>query len=279
MRASAAGFRRRDGRRAMMAGPARCILSMIVLGLSLAWGCPARAQTGKPPSVRYLAIKDVNLRAKPTTKSAKTGSLKKGQKTVEALGITKDGWLNVKQGEGGNSFVYVSYLVPLIDGLLKSDLKGKVSTAEGVSCAYVIHFTGKSAVPDEVFDTADYDVSWRCRHQGKDISFGAFMFITEAPYAMSRNRVYQISLDVREVGDGIEGTFSTIVLYDAKKKRVVLDSVSLAEFARPSPAKERPAASVSEALASAAELAIGAWNADVWAALAAEHGIEGKGGR
>ena len=278
MRASAVGFRRRDGRRAMTAGPVRCILSMIVLGLSLAWGCPARAQTGKPPSVRYLAINDVNLRAKPTTNSAKTGNLKKGQ-TVEALGITKDGWLNVKQGEGGNSFVYIAYLVPLIDGSLKSDLKGKVSTAEGVSCAYAIHFTGKSAVPDEVFDTADYDVSWRCRHQGKDISFGAFMFITEAPYAMSSDRIYQISLDMRDVGDGVEGTFSTIVLYDAKKKRVVLDSVSLAEFARPSPAKERPAASVPEALTGAAELAIGAWNAAVWAAIVAEQEIEGKGAR
>ena len=262
----------------MTAGLTRRILPMILLGLSLTWGWPAPAQTGKPPSVRYLAIKNVNLRAKPTTKSAKTGQLKKGQ-TVEALGLTKDGWLNVKEGEGGNNFVYISYLVPLIDGSLKSDLEGKVSRAEGASCAYAIHFTGKSAVPDEVFDTADYEVSWRCRHQGKDISFRAFMFITEAPYAMSRNRVYQISLDVREVGGGVEGAFSTIVLYNTQKKRVVLDSVSLAEFARPSPAKERPAASVSEALTGAAELAFGAWNAGVWTALAAGQGIEGKGGR
>ena len=276
MRARAAGFkRRRDGRPAMTAG---CILSMIVLGLSFTWGCPAGAQTGKPPSVRYLAIKDVNLRAEPTTKSAKKGKLKKGQ-TVEALGLTKGGWLNVKQGEGGNSFVYISYLVPLIDGSLKSDLKGKVFAAEGASCAYAINFAGKSAVPDEFFNTADYDISWRCRHQGKDIPFDAFMFITEAPYALSRDRIYQISLDVREVGDGVEGAFSTIVLYNTEKKRVVLDSVSLAKFARPSPAKERPAASVSEALTGAAELAFGAWNSAVLAAIADEQGIEGKGGR
>jgi hypothetical protein len=278
MPASAADCRRRDYCGAMMAGPARCILSMIVLGLSLAWGCPVRAQMGKPPSVRYLVINDVNLRAKPTTNSAKAGGLKKGQ-TVEVLAITKDGWLNVKQGEGGNSFVYIAYLVPLIDGSLKSVLKGKVSGVEGVSCAYAIHFTGKSGVADENFSTADYDVSWRCRYQGKDISFGAFMFITEAPYAMSRDRIYQISLDVREVGDGVEGALSTIVLYDSEKKSVILDSVSLAKFARPSPAKERPAASISAALTGAVELAMGAWNADVWAALAAEHGIEEKGGR
>ena len=254
----------------MTAGLTRRILPMILLGLSLTWGWPAPAQTGKPPSVRYLAIKDVNLRAKPTTKSAKMGQLKKGQ-TVEALGLTKDGWLNVKEGEGGNNFVYVSYLVPLIDGSLKSDLEGKVSTAEGASCTYIIHFTGKSAVPDEIFDTADYEVSWRCRRQGKDILFRAFMFITEAPYALSAKSIYQISLDVREVGDGVEGTFSTIVLYDAKKKRVVLDSVSLAEFAVPSPVKRKPAASVPEALTGAAELAFGAWNARVWAAIAAGH--------
>ena len=278
MPASAADFRRRHSCGAMTAGPARCTLSMIVLGLSLAWGCPAQAQMGKPPNVRYLVINDVNLRAKPSTNSARAGGLKKGQ-TVEALGITKDGWLNVKQGEGGNNFVYIAYLVPLIDGSLKSVLKGKVSGAEGVSCVYAIHFTGKSVVVDETFSTADYDVSWRCRYQGKDSSFGAFMFITEAPYAMSRDRIYQISLDVREVSDDFEGAFSTIILYDAEKKSVVLDSVSLAKFTRPSPAKARPAASISAALTGAAELAFGAWNVDVWAALAAEHGIEEKGGR
>ncbi len=279
MGAHAAGFRRRrNGRRAVTVGPIRRVLSMIVLGLSLTQASPAWSQTGEPPSTRYLVIKDVNLRARPTTRSAKTGQLKKGQ-TVAALGLTKDGWLNVKEGKGGNNFVYLSYLVPLIDGALKSDLNGKVSQAGGASCTYIIHFTGKSAVPDEVFDTADYEVSWCCRHQGKDISFRAFMFITEAPYAMSANRVYQISLDVREVGGGVEGSFSTIVLYNAKKKRVILDSVSLAEFARSSPVKERPAASVSEALTGAAELAFGAWNTGVWAAIPAEREIEGKGGR
>ena len=277
MRAGAAGFRRpRKGRRSMAAGRTRCRLPMIMLGLSMMSPCPALAQKAgdkvirKPPSTHYLAIKDVNLRAKPTTRSAKTGNLKKGQK-VAVFGLTKDGWLNVQQGKGGNSFVYVSYLVPLIDGSLKADLKGKVSRAGGTSCSYVIQFIGKSTVPDEVFDTADYDVSWRCRHRGKDIPFQAFMFITEAPYTLSSKRIYQINLDVREVGNGPEGAFSTIVMYDTKKKRVVLDSVSLAAFAQPSPVKERPAASVTEALTGAAELAFGAWNARVWAALPAGH--------
>ena len=271
MRAGAAGWRRpRRGRPSMAAGPTRCVLPMIVLGLSLTWACPAPAQTAGDDASRYLVIKDVNLRARPSTKSAKTGQLKMGQK-VEVLGVTKDGWLKVKQGEGGNSFVYAAYLIPLIDGSLKGDLEGKVSRTGGASCTYAIHFTGKSAVPDEVFDTADYEVSWRCRHQGKDIPFRAFMFITEAPYALSRNRVYQISLDVREAGGGVEGAFSTIVMYDAKKKRVVLDSVSLSEFARPSPVRKRPAASVPEALTGAAELAFGAWNAGIWAAIAAGH--------
>jgi hypothetical protein len=246
----------------------------MVLGLSLTPACPVQAQTGgeaasrDPARARYLTMKDVNLRAKPTTRSAKTGQLKKGQ-TVEVLGVTKDGWLNVNLGKGGNSFVYSSYLVPLIDGSLKSDLQGKVSRTGGASCAYTIRFTGKSAVPDEIFDTADYEVSWRCRHRGKDISFRAYMFITEAPYALSSRRIYQISLDVREVGERVERAFSTIVLYNAKKKQVVLDSVSLPQFAQPSPARKRPAASVPESLIGAVELAFGAWNAGVWAAISA----------
>ncbi|MDP6787420.1 MAG: SH3 domain-containing protein [Rhodospirillales bacterium] len=277
MEAPAAGFRRSwEGHRLTAAGPARCILAMIVLGLfsTLAGPAPARAADKaaiRPaPSDRYLAVKDVNLRSKPTTRSAKAGKLKKGQK-VEALGITKDGWLKVKEGKGGNNFVYNSYLVPLIDGSLKDDLAGKVSRTKGASCAYTIHFIGNSAVPDEIFDTSDYDVGWRCRYHGKDISFAAFMFITEAPYTMSTNRIYQINLDVREVGNSVEGAFSTIVLYNAKKKRVVLDTVTLAEYAQPSPTRERPAANVSEALTGATELAFGAWNARLWAALAAGH--------
>ncbi|MDP7241911.1 MAG: SH3 domain-containing protein [Rhodospirillales bacterium] len=277
MGAPAVGFRRSwGGHRLMATRLARCIVLMFVLGLFLTPAWPVAAQTGGKdgardlPSDRYLAIKDVNLRAKPTTKSAKKGKLKKGQK-VEALGLTKDGWLNVKDGKGGKAFVYNSYLVPLIDGSLESDLEGKVSRAGGASCTFTIHFAGNSAVPDEIFDTSDYDVSWRCRHKGKDISFRAFMFITEAPYTMSANRVYQISLDVRELGNGVEGAFSTIVLYNAQRNRVVLDTVSLAEFAQPSPTKMLPAPSVSKALTGAAELAFGAWNARVWTALAAGH--------
>ena len=97
MGAHAAGFRRRrNGRRAVTVGPIRRVLSMIVLGLSLTQASPAWSQTGEPPSTRYLVIKDVNLRARPTTRSAKTGQLKKGQ-TVAALGLTKDGWAGMSR--------------------------------------------------------------------------------------------------------------------------------------------------------------------------------------
>ena len=94
------------------------------------------------------------------------------------------------------------------------------------------------------------------------------MFITEAPYQLSQNQVYQISIDILEIENGYDEIFSTILLYKRKEEKVVFDSVTLQEFRAVPPLAERPAKTVGDALAAAVEIAPGAWNSKVWEVLA-----------
>jgi len=61
---------------------------------------------------------------------------------------------------------------------------------------------------------------------------------------LSQNLVHQISIDVREIGDGFDEIFSTNVLYERKSDRVVFDSVTLKDFRRAPTVKDRPAISM-----------------------------------
>jgi len=221
-----------------------------------------------PESGRYLVLKDVNLRDEPTTKSKKLGKLEKGQK-VEAVGAPKDkDWLAVKAANGEEGFAYAPTLIRLLNGALAEDLKGNVSVSDGPSCSYIGRYDGKSEGSDELFDVSDYDLSFTCKNKGKLFKFGAFMFITEAPYELSQDLVHQISIDVREIGDGFDDIFSSTVLYERKADRVVFDSVTLKDFRRPPTVKSLPAKTVREALAGAIEISLSAWNDKVWRTLA-----------
>ena len=196
-----------------------------------------------------MVINDVNIRAGSSTRSEKIGKLNDGD-IVTALGVTSDGWVAIRLEGDEAGFVYGNYLLPLIDGTLEGELKGE------------------APIPGERIVSSDYEVEWRCATPAGKLDFLAFMFITEAPYALSRKRIYQIGLDVREVGEEVDEPLSTIVMYERIKDRVVLDSVSLPAFRASSPEKERPAKTVPEALVGAITLALGAWNAKAWDAIA-----------
>ena len=147
-------------------------------------------------------------------------------------------------------------------------LRGKVSATGGRACTYVIQFSSKTPVPDEDFETADYDVDWDCRHGEQRVRFRSFMFITEAPYALSREPVYQINVDVRDLFEDLDESLTAIVLFDAGAAKVGLDGLNPPEYLTDKGEHTRPAKDVAEALEGAVNLAVGAWNDKVWEALA-----------
>ncbi len=266
---AAAGGRGKGARAAARAGlpGVWCVIAFVLIASPASAqetvrGVPVNTQTGD-----YVVINDVNIRAGSSTRSEKIGKLNDGD-IVTALGVTSDGWVAIRLEGDEAGFVYGNYLLPLIDGTLEGELKGEAVGAGGVKCEYVVRHLGKAPIPGERIVSSDYEVEWRCATPAGKLDFLAFMFITEAPYALSRKRIYQIGLDVREVGEEVDEPLSTIVMYERIKDRVVLDSVSLPAFRASSPEKERPAKTVPEALVGAITLELGAWNAKAWDAIA-----------
>lgn len=214
----------------------------------------------------YVVLKDVNVRAKADTKSEKVGSLKEGDH-VQSVARTQGGWLAIRDGTTDLGYVHESALLPLIDGTLAKDIRGKTHVKDGPNCDYVIRFEGKSPVEGQPFEIADYDVVWDCLLDGHKIGFRTPMFITEAPFQLNQKRVFQINVDVLDLYGGNEDILSTIMLYDQDKDRVVFDSVTLQKYGRVPPAKEAPAKTVAEALDAAARIAVSAWNKSAWSDL------------
>lgn len=214
----------------------------------------------------YIVLKNINVRTKPDTKSEKVGTLKEGDR-VQSVAKTQGGWLAIRDGATDLGFVHDSGLLPLIDGTLAKDIRGKTQVKDGPHCDYVIRFEGKSAVEGQPFEIADYDVSWDCLLDGQKIGFRTPMFITEAPYQLNQKRVFQINVDVLDLYGGNEDILSTVMLYDEEKQRVVLDGVTVQKYGRVPPAREAPAKTVAEALDGAARIAVAAWNKSAWSDL------------
>lgn len=219
----------------------------------------------KPHSGTYLVLKDVNVRAKPATKSKKIGSLKSGKK-INVVART-GGWVAFRKKGKDFGFVYDKVLMPLIDGSLSKDLTGRVKTGDGVDCGYIIQFVSRSPVEGQVFQIADYDVFWDCLRGKKKVKFRTPMFMTEAPFQMGRKRIYQISVDVLDIDNNYDDIFSSIVLYDQDKKRVLFDGVSIQKFGRTPKPDKVAAKTVPEALHGAARIAVASWNSGVWKAI------------
>lgn len=220
----------------------------------------------KPHKGTYLVLRDVNIRAQPATKSKRVGSLKSGKK-IEVVARVGGVWVAVREKGKDLGFVYNKVLMPLIDGTLTEDLTGRVMTGDGVDCGYTIRFVARSPIEGQVFQIADYDVFWDCLLGKKKIKFRTPMFMTEAPFQMGLKRIYQISVDVLEIDNDYDDIFSSIVLYDQDKKRVLFDSVSIKKFGRtPKPAKT-DAKTVAEALAAAVKISALSWKSSVWKAV------------
>ena len=175
-------------------------------------------------------------------------------------------WVAVREKGKDVGFVYDQVLLPLIDGTLDNDLKGRASVKgkDGADCLYRISFEGKSAVEGQVFEIADYDVLWDCRIGSRKVKFRTPMFITEAPYQMGPKRIFQINIDILDLDGGYEEIFSTIVLFNLDKDRIAFDGVSIQKYGRIPPNREAPAQTVPEALEAAVKMSLGAWNKAAW---------------
>lgn len=216
-----------------------------------------------PLEGEYVVMKDVNVRAKPKTKSKKIGSLKAGRR-VQVVAKAPGAWMAVRDGTKDLGFVYAPMLMPLIDGTLAEDLTGKASVKGGAECDYRIRFDGKSPVEGQLFEIADYDVMWKCKVGKRQIRFRTPMFITEAPYQLGSQRVFQINVDVLDLYGGYEDILSTIVLYEKDKDRVIFDGVSIKKYGQTPKEKTLKAGNVSEALTGAVRIALSAWNKSAW---------------
>jgi hypothetical protein len=118
--------------------------------------------------------------------------------------------------------------------------------------------------------TADYWVDFSCRRGGRRFAFKAFMFVTEVPLDPSRGDAHQVSVEVGDVGGEYEEALAAVMLFRPSRRELVLDRVQPDAFAAAEPIKERRAEDVREALVAAVEMALAAWNAKAWDALAAE---------
>ncbi len=262
---SRGGFVKRGGSFTAFSWLTAVVFSSIAM--TAAAGETVRGIPVTPLSGTYLVFKDVNVRAKPATKGKRIGKLGKGDR-VAAIGKATGAWMAVALEDGRNGFVFAPMLLPLIDGELDADIEGTVIAPEGMPCRYAIRFEGKSPVENGLFETSDYEVTYRCTGEDGELEFLTYMFITEAPYQLSANHVYQISIDVTDVAGGYDEILSTVFLYEARRDRVVFDSVSLREFRRKAETREIAAENVARALAGAVELAPRVWNDKVWRALA-----------
>jgi len=220
-----------------------------------------------PASGTYLVIAEASARAQPSARAAKRGDLDRGD-VVEVIGSAENGsWLAVRKEGQELGFAAAESLVPLIDGTLTTPVNGTTKMGKTGNCRFTIQFSAKNPVEGEIFQTSDYDVDWRCEVEGRNLKFPGVMFITEAPFQLSSDQAYQISVDLPNVAQDLDQVLSTVFLYRPLQKKVIVDSVSIKEFAVQPLAGEAPATSVREALAGAATLAPRLWNAAVWNAL------------
>ena len=190
------------------------------------------------PAVDYVVLRDVNVRAKPETRSKRLTGLKKGM-VVYSPGHYQ-GWAAVLQDGDPLGFAYKKYLLPMINGELAAPITGVVTIAGEGRCKYTISFAGKSEANNAVFKMADYETAVLCEYDGKRIQTIIFMFMTEGPMTRSKPTIHQIGMDVLEIAGDKEydDILSTNVLYDHAKQQIVFDGVTLKGYGdSPSEAK------------------------------------------
>ena len=206
---------------------------------------------------------NLNVRAQPRTGGERVTQLAKGDR-VTVIGKAKGGeWYAVRKDGQDLGFAYAPVLLRQIDGRLEEDLKG-TAKSNGVTCSYTIRFESQNEIEGEVMRVADYWTQMDCRRKGKKITFSILMFLTELPYLPNKQSTFQIGVEVADVGVDYDRALSSIVMYDFDEKTVTFDSISPKEFAKKAEFKSHVVNDVKEALTSAVEISLEAWNDEFW---------------
>lgn len=216
----------------------------------------------------YLVNKDVNIRARPETGAKRLGRLRAGV-TVEVLGrVPKSAWVAAIRDGAPLGFVYGTVLSPVLDGAIQDDVTGEIDIGERHRCGFRIHFAGRTGDEKDATGvrTSDYDASVVCERRDARVRFPAQMFITEVPFDGSkRKRVFQLNVDLLDIVHGRDDVVSTVMLFDLDQGQVRFDRVTLDAYAKPEGGLTAlPATSVSQALASAMEIALSHWSDTAW---------------
>ena len=225
-----------------------------------------------PKKGLYEVTSDVNVRGGPGIQFKRLEGLKAGDR-VRAIGVSADGdWVAVNKDGVTLGFVSNQHLVAVVDGALAEQFFGSYSSddvAEGVACDYRFRFERKSDVEGGSFETADYEVRFRCASPKGAALFYGHMFLTEAPVDEKKG-LHLIGLDVRSIGDGMEEYLSTSYLYHPKTGKMTFEGHSLPNYALPPKVQAYQAASVKEALKTALETSIASWTDEAWETLFAK---------
>jgi len=221
----------------------------------------------KPKPGIYVVTKDVNVRAKPETKSKRVGRFRKGER-ITTVGKATGAWVAVQKDGKDYGFVYEPILLEIIDGTLGKPQSGSLKEKGRPDCGYSIQYEGKSEAEGQLFKVADYAVDWDCKWKGKVLQFVTPMFMTEGASTIAKKQVHQITVDIISFEASMEEVVSTTVLYERTKSRVVFDGVSEDRFARKAKFDEFKADKLTDALDAAVWLTYRAWNDAVWNELA-----------
>lgn len=226
-----------------------------------------------PMTGEYVVSKDVNVRSGPSTKFKRIAGLLAGER-VRAIGKSEEGdWMAVSKGGDTLGFVFLKMLAPVVDGTLNEQFVGSYmannDNEDGVACDYRFRFERKVDVQGAEFQTADYEVRFRCASQKGASIFYGHMFLTEGP-VKERQGLHLIGLDVRSIGDGVQEFLSTRYLYHPKSGKMTFNGHSLPRFAHPPKAQEFATKSIKDALKQALEASMASWTPAAWDALLAQ---------
>lgn len=222
-----------------------------------------------PKKGLYEVTTDMNVRGGPGTDFERVEGLKSGDR-VRAIGKTEDGaWTAVSKDGVTLGFVFSSLLVAVVDGALAEQFFGSYmdeNKAGGVACDYRFRFERKADVEGGSFETADYEIRFRCASPKGAALFYGQMFLTEAPVNETKGQ-HLIGLDVRSIGDGMEEFLSTSYLYNPKTGTMVFEGHTLPHFALPPKPQTFKTTSVKDALKQALEASVASWTEEAWAAV------------
>lgn len=223
-----------------------------------------------PTGPHLVTNTTVNVRKTPDSTGTKIGQLDRRDR-VDVLGRVKGTqWYAVRKGSKDLGFVYAPSLTPMIDASLSAPLSGKINLSESdkPDCTYEINFAGRAEEDEIVFISADYLAEFKCQ-QGFDVfTFNAMMFMSEVPVDLGNKPIYQITLNLPEIATGYEEFLSATALYNATKKQVTMDSVSLEILQAKDFKKSKPAKNVKQALHNALELQLNAFSKKAWKIIA-----------